>query len=218
MPSQRRKPKTKGRKGICSVCAHDRRVEIDVGLCSLVPIATLVSRFDVSSDSLTRHRKNHLSPLQKGAILAGVVPSDLDLEALAKREGEGLLSALLGQRAILREYSSTAFAAGDVRSAVGAERGITLSLQLTSRLLGAIVNRSEHTSTSVLISSDYLMLRQTLLDTLRPFPAAAQAVGQALHELETRAAQDIAAKAARRQAPLTIEHRDGNGHLREVEP
>jgi len=46
-------------------------------------------------------------------------------------------------------------------------------------------------STSILISSDYLALRQTLVNTLRPYPEAAQAVGRALHELESKAAADI---------------------------
>jgi hypothetical protein len=74
-----------------------------------------------------------------------------------------------------------------------------------------------------------------LLETLRPFPDAARAVGAALHRLETEAAARITAKAARRVSggadseppernALVIEHEhhtsDGNGRddAREVEP
>jgi hypothetical protein len=46
-------------------------------------------------------------------------------------------------------------------------------------------------STSILISADYLHLRQTIVAALKPYPEAARAVGHALAELELAAAKDI---------------------------
>jgi hypothetical protein len=91
---------------------------------------------------------------------------------------------------------------GDVRAAVAVENAITGNLELVAKLLGQLVQRHEVTRTSVLISADYLELRSALLSALRSYPEAARAVGQALHELEAKAAKDI----AERKAPLVLEH------------
>jgi hypothetical protein len=78
-----------------------------------------------------------------------------------------------------------------VRGCVAAEGAITSNLALVGKLLGMIVQRHDVRSTSILISSDYLALRQAIVTALRPYPAAAQAVGAALHQLEAEAAESI---------------------------
>jgi hypothetical protein len=90
-----------------------------------------------------------------------------------------------------------------VRGCVAAEAAITSNLALVGKLLGMIVQRHDVRSTSILVSADYLALRQAIVTALRPFPAAAAAVGVALHHLEAAAAKDITARAA---VPVTIEH------------
>jgi hypothetical protein len=75
--------------------------------------------------------------------------------------------------------------------AIAAERAITSNLELVARLLGTIVQRHEVARTSILISADYLELRQAIVAALRPYPEAARAVGAALHGIETNAAQAI---------------------------
>ena len=87
--------------------------------------------------------------------------------------------------------SEMAFEAGELNAATNVERAITNSLELTSKLLGMIINQHQVTHTSILISSDYLKLRQVIIGALRPFPEAAQAVGSALATLETEAAETI---------------------------
>lgn len=96
--------------------------------------------------------------------------------------------------------SEMAFEEGEVHAATGIERAITSSLELTSKLLGMIVNQHHTTHTSILISSDYLTLRAAIVRALRPYPEAAQAVGSALAELEVAAAKDITDK-----PPLLLE-------------
>jgi hypothetical protein len=61
---------------------------------------------------------------------------------------------------------------------------------------------------SLLVSADYLTLRDTLLRVLRKHPAAAKDVAAALHELESKAAEAIKAKANGngKAPPLVIEH------------
>jgi len=89
-----------------------------------------------------------------------------------------------------------------VRSAVACERAITTNLELVGKLLGQLVQRVR--STSLLVSPDYLDLRATLVRALQPFPEAARAVGAALHAMESKAASDITANAAKGK-PLLLE-------------
>ena len=63
-----------------------------------------------------------------------------------------------------------------------------------------IVNLHHTTHTSILITSDYLKLGQPSF-ALEAYPAAAQAVGSALAELEVEAAKDI----TERKTPLLLE-------------
>jgi hypothetical protein len=64
-----------------------------------------------------------------------------------------------------------------------------------------LVQHHEVRSTSILISSDYLQLRGVIVSALRPFPEVARAVGSALAELETKAAETI----AQSKKPLLLE-------------
>ena len=132
-----------------------------------------------------------MSPQLVAALLVAQHPSDIDLEALERSESEGLLASLLAQRARLQLLSEMCFAEGELHAATSVERAITASLELTSKLLGMLVQRTHSTHTSILISADYLALRQAIVTALRPYPDASQAVGRALADLEQAAAKDI---------------------------
>jgi hypothetical protein len=186
----------------CTICAHERRHQIDIGLTHRVPYHVLGKRFDVSPDAVARHATNHLAPQQRAAILTATKPSAVDLEQLQRSEAEGLLSQLVVQRARLQAHSELALELGDLRAAVAVERAILANLELVGRLLQQLVTVHEVRSTSILISADYLSLRSAILRALRPHPEAARAVGQALAELEQQAAKDI----AEAKTPLVIEH------------
>jgi hypothetical protein len=192
----------------CTVCQHEKLSLIDVGLVHKVPMQALADRFDVSKDAICRHATNHLSPVQRAAILAAQKPTAIDLDALRASESEGLLAQLVTQRARLQGHAELAASLGDVRGAVSAEGAITSNLALVGRLLGQLVQVHDVRHTSILISADYIRLRSAIVAALRPFPEAARAVGAALHALEADAARDITAAAGRaaKSAPALIEH------------
>lgn len=195
-----------GKRGSpCTVCAHEKRHQIEIGLVHGVSGRVLGERFDLSKDAILRHARNHLSPQVRAGILAAQAPSAIDLDALRASESEGLLSQLVVQRARLQQQGDLAISLGDVSGCVAVEGKITANLALTGKLLGTLVSRHEVSHSSVLLTPDYLKLRQALLLALRPFPDAARAVGAALHLLESDAATDITARAAR-PAPKVIEH------------
>jgi hypothetical protein len=179
-----------GKKGPeCQVCAHASRHLIELGLVHRIPVRVLARRFGLGKDPIFRHRRLHMSPQLIAAIAAAAHPTEIDLEALQRSESEGLIGNLVAQRARLQMLSEMAFAAGEVSAATGVERAITGSLELTSKLLGMLIQR--HEMRSVLITADYLRLRQAITTALRPYPEATHAVGTALAELETEAAEEI---------------------------
>jgi hypothetical protein len=190
----------------CSCCGSPHRREIDLALVARVPCSVIGRRFGVSNDSVERHAKHHLSAVQAAALASAMKPSAIDLDALRESEGSSLLGQLLAQRANLQVIGQAAFEAGNHQAAIAAERGIVANLDLLSKVLGLIIHKSETRSTALLISPDYLELRHALVEALRPFPDAMAAVGKALHELESKAADDITAR-ANGGKPLTIEHR-----------
>src|SRR5262249_4993630 len=85
---------------------------------------------------------------------------------------------------------------------------ITANLELVSKLLGQFVHVHDVRHTSVLLTPDYIRLRQVLVAALKPFPAAAVAVGAALARLEQDAAEEVKAAAGKHVngGGLLIEH------------
>ena len=194
-----------GKRGAaCTVCAHNSRHQIEIGLVHGMSGTVLGDRFGLSSDAVYRHARNHLSPVQRAAILAAQHPTTIDLDALRTSESEGLLGSLVAQRARLQQHGDKALELEDVRGCVAVESAITANLALTGKLLGQLVTRMDVRHSSVLLTPDYLKLRATLIAALRPFPDAARAVGAALHVLESDAAKDITPRPGR--APAMLEH------------
>jgi hypothetical protein len=141
------------------------------------------------------------------AMLCAVTPSAIDLEALQRGESESLLGNLVGVRARLQLLSEACFEQGELHAAVSVERAYVGSLELTAKLLGQLVQHHHTTHTSILVSPDYLRLRQAIITALRPHPQAARDVSAALHALESEAATEIKASAAKGKPPLLIERR-----------
>jgi len=199
-----------GRRGTrCTVCDHDHRHQIEIGLTHGVAARVLGDRFGLSKDAILRHARNHLTPAQRAAILSAQQPAAIDLEALRTAESEGLIASLVAQRARLLVKADFAAEHGDVKGSVAAENAITANLTLVAKLLGQLVQVHDVRHTNLLVSPDYLKLRSTLIAALRPFPDAARAVGEALHRLESDAALDITAAAGKgrgRPEPVLIEH------------
>src|SRR5215472_5635323 len=152
-----------------------------------------------------RHSKNHLSAVQRAALLTAIQPTDIDLDKLKVSEGQSLLASLLAQRARLQQHVELAVELGAPAIAIAGEGRITANLELVSKLLGQLVNVHDVRHTSILISPDYIRLRQALTIALRPHPAAARDVAAALGRLEQDAAEEIAAAAGKPNGKL-IEH------------
>ncbi len=196
-------------RGKCDCCASSSRMAIDTAIVAGVGYRTIAARFNVGRSSVTRHAKAHLTAAQRASLATAAQPLAIDADALAEREGANLLSHVAAQRQRLLTDADTARQLGDVPATVAAERALTATLVVTGKLVGQFTTKIDvRHSHHVLLSEDYLKLRETLVTTLRAFPEAARAVGAALHRLESNAAADITAAAKRKAqaAPLLIEH------------
>jgi hypothetical protein len=81
---------------------------------------------------------------------------------------------------------------------------------MVGRYLGLFANININSNTSILISEDYLRLRQALTLALRPFPDARRAVAEALHQIEGEVAQKMLVQAGKPPVlpdPMGASHR-----------
>jgi hypothetical protein len=171
---------------------------VDVALAHGLGHDSIGRRYGLSPHSVQRHGRHHIPPQLKAAVQHALHPSAVDLDALKVSEGEGLLHSLVHQRARLAQHIELAVEVGDPGAAIRGEAAITGNLQLVSKLLGVLVNVSEHRHQHLLTHPQYLQLREVLLKALAPFPEARIAAGRALAGIEVQAAEDIVATAGKR--------------------
>lgn len=175
----------------CTVCHHRELAGINLGLARGVSVRALSTRYKLHSDALYRHRTNHLPPQLRASLIAGP-DLDIDLDKLAETEGQSLLANLVALRGRLFSILDVAEEGGDGNMLSRIAGQLHNNLELTGKLLGTLSSGST-TITNVLIQPQYIDMRVSLVNALRPFPEAARAVAAALHQIESRAAADITA-------------------------
>jgi hypothetical protein len=191
-----------GKRGpACTICSSPHRAQIDIGLVHGLSAKALAAKFNVGDDAILRHSQNHLTAAQRAEVLTAQHPTDIDLDALRTAESESLIANVTTQRARLTTLGELALELQDVRAAVSVEAAITSNLTLAAKLLGQLVSVVDHRHSNVLLSEDYIKLRECLVRALQPYPEALQAVARALATLETETAATITARAAPKPPP-----------------
>ena len=74
--------------------------------------------------------------------------------------------------------------AGDLRTALAGIRELVRIVELTAKMIGELDERPQ---VNVLVAPEWLTVRAALLDALRPYPDARQAVASRLVALEASA-------------------------------
>jgi hypothetical protein len=175
----------------CTVCKHRERAGIDLGLARGVSTRALASRYKLHDDALLRHRKNHMPPQLRAALLQG--PDLLiDLDKLRETESQSLLANLVALRGRLFQILDVAEEGGDGNMLSRIAGQLHNNLEITGRLIGTL--SSGHTTVNnVLVMPAYVEMRVELVRALAPFPEARIAVAAVLHTIEHKAAADITA-------------------------
>ena len=150
----------------CTICTHHDCADIDRALLAGKTAAEIGTLFDVSPRSVQRHKDNHLPAVMvKAAAAAEVVRAD-DLLQQARDLQAKALSIL-----------DKAEAAGDLRTAVAANREARGCLELLARLLGEMPDKP---TVSVVVAPEWVHLRMRILLALKPYPEARIAVAAEL--------------------------------------
>jgi transposase-like protein len=178
-----------GKRGTqCTVCAHREASAIDLALARGVSVTALAKRYDLGTDSIYRHRTNHLPATVRAKLLAGP-DIEIDLDRLRESESQSLLAHLVALRHRLFAALDAAEEYGDGAMLTRVASQLHENLHLTGRLLGDLGVGT--TNVNVLIMPQYVELRVALVTALSAFPEAKQAVAQVLHQLESKAAESI---------------------------
>ena len=69
------------------VCSHREHAAIDLALARGVSVTAIGRRYKISTDSLYRHRANHLPPTLRAQLIAGP-DLDIDLDRLKETESQ----------------------------------------------------------------------------------------------------------------------------------
>jgi hypothetical protein len=173
----------------CKCCQHRERAAIDLAVARGVSTAAVGKRYGISTDSVYRHRRNHLPPQLRAKLIAGP-EIDLDLDRLHETESQSLLANLVALRHRLFASLDVAEECGDSNMVCRVTAQIHQNLELTGKLLGDLGVGST-TVTNVLVLPAYVEMRVALVNALAAFPEARQAVAAALHQVEARAAENI---------------------------
>jgi len=153
----------------CTVCEHEKVEEINKALVEGASIRFIAKQFSISHQALQRHKRHILTTLTKAQ------------EAQEVAKADNLLAQVAGLRDKALSILATAEQAGDLRTALQGIKEARGCLELLAKLQGEL---QERTTVNVLINPQWLSLRTVILQALEPYPAARQALAQALREVE----------------------------------
>ncbi len=160
---------------VCTICTHDRRVEVDNALVARERFRTIADRFAVSKTALLRHHDDHLptslvrarharEAAQADELLAQVVElRDHALRVLGEADGD-------------RNWPATIAAIREARGCI----------ELLAKLAGQLAAQP---TINVIMTPEWLEVQAGILAALRPYPDARLAVATSL---ETHHAPDDA--------------------------
>jgi transposase-like protein len=166
---------------------REDRDRIEFDLATGKSIRQLANKYGVHEQSLYKHRKS-LPPQLKAAFLGRLLKPNVDLDKLRTEESEGLLQSLAMQRARLLLQQDKAMEDGDGALVATLSRAIHDNLRLVGTYLGELTSHSTQHVINVLLTPEYLQLRNALIRALAPYKEARQAVAATLHEMESGAA------------------------------
>ncbi len=154
----------------CTICSHPKRDEFDKALALKTRSASDIAReLNLAPSSVTRHAQNHLLP-----VLQELIKDDDEL---------GAVSVLAEIKTLYRRMKSQLERAerSDNWQAIRAFNAeARQSLELLAKLIGEL---NEAPQINILMMQEWQDIRGALLTALGPFPAAREAVADALEAL-----------------------------------
>jgi hypothetical protein len=153
----------------CSVCALPGRQDVDEALVAGVAYREIAKRNGCSISSLSRHRKDHISPALR-AVEAAAVESG----------GQTTAERIQGLYGRAERILEAAEADGNGGLALSSIRELRSIVELLARITGELDTRPVTQILNVQSSQEWIDLRTTILAALAAYPDARMAVVEAL--------------------------------------
>lgn len=155
----------------CTICVHPERDAIDHAIVSGTSYRNVRERWHVSLSSISRHRRDHISP----ALVALRAQQDEAHTASLLERVEDLIGRT--ERILLATEQD-----GKVTTALAAVRELRSLLELLGKASGELDDRPQLT-VNVLASPEWLAVRAAIFAALDSHPDARAAVAGRLLEL-----------------------------------
>lgn len=167
----------------CTICKHPQKDDIDKALLGTDTFRYISGKYNVSVGALQRHKKEHLihrlAEVQKAKDIALKEFADKAvIEAREEIDHSGsMLTQIqdLGQRAL--SLLDQAEESGDLRTALAGIKEARGCIELLAKIEGQLDDRPQ---INITLNSEWIVLRTTIISALQPYPAARQAVIDAL--------------------------------------
>lgn len=169
----------------CTVCAHEKRQEIDKALVTGTTHRNVAERFRLSPSAVYRHKRGHLAARLKRAFEAKETREAVELvqhraEERAKEVGQAIdivqqLRAI--NSATLQVLQSARESEKHSLSLQAVDR-VHKQIELQAKLLGEL--QEQGPQVNVLVAPEWHEVRVHVLQALAPYPEARAAVGKVL--------------------------------------
>ena len=173
----------------CRVCQHADRARIELAMARGAGKRSTARAYGVSEASVWRHWQNHVPDKLKAARRVSVLKPGANLETLVNEESTSVLETLKIIRAALLWQLDQATQVEDRHGMAVLSAQLHKNLETVARLTGELVNRSEVVNVQLVLTQEYLELRNALVGALAPFPDARRAVAAVLHQIEADTTQ-----------------------------
>ena len=150
----------------CTVCAHADLEEINRLLLCSDSYRDIARQFGLSKDALARHKESHIPEL--------LLKSQDAKETL---QADNLLDQIVYYESEARGFKGLAESQGDLELALKAVDRALKCLDLFAKARGII---SDQPQVNILVLPEWIALRTAIIQSLRPYPEALEAVRDAL--------------------------------------
>ncbi|MFZ3133111.1 MAG: hypothetical protein WBH08_03825 [Methanothrix sp.] len=150
----------------CTVCGHKDVEEINKLLLCSDSYRDIARQFGLSKDALARHKESHMPEL--------LLKSQEVKETL---QADNLLDQIVYYESEARRFKGLAESQGDLELALKAVDRALKCLDLFAKARGII---SDQPQVNILVLPEWIALRTAIIQSLRPYPDALEALRDAL--------------------------------------
>jgi hypothetical protein len=158
----------------CTVCSSPRHERVDLEIVSGETLAQIAKRYRLSSDSILRHKKKHLSPALVKVALEKV---QIESAGLASNATADRVESLIDRLEILLSIGEER---ESLTAAANVARELRQCLELQARLRGDLTDRPQSVTVNVLSTPEFANMVAGLIEALAPWPEARIAAANVL--------------------------------------